>query len=50
MRGFDVTATGQRVNQRFGKLFLIYELNEKWNADYIPLGLGNSWDAPRGDD
>lgn len=33
------------VNQLFGKPFLLYELNEKWELVYIPLGLSYSWKA-----
>ena len=47
--GFGGTAS-KRVNQLFGKPFVIYELSEKWNAVYIPLGLSHSWDSPSGDD
>lgn len=31
------------VNQLFGKPFLIYEVTEKWDLVYIPLGLSYSW-------
>ena len=31
------------VNQLFGKPFVIYDLNEKWDLVYIPLGLSYSW-------
>ncbi|QDT68660.1 hypothetical protein MalM25_15840 [Planctomycetes bacterium MalM25] len=34
------------VNQLFGKPFIIYELSEKWDLVYIPLGLSYSWNGP----
>jgi len=37
--------TRKDVNQMFGKPFFIYELSEKWNLVYIPLGLSVSWNA-----
>jgi hypothetical protein len=40
----------KRINQLFGKPFLIYELSPKWNLVYIPLGLSHSWKSPAGDD
>lgn len=40
----------KRVNQLFGKPFLIYELSQKWNLIYIPLGMSHSWKKPQGDD
>ena len=48
--GFGEDAGQKRVNQLFGKPFVLYELNEKWNLVYIPLGMSHSWDAPKGDD
>jgi hypothetical protein len=48
--GFGGPSSAKKVNQLFGKPFLIYELSKKWNAVYIPLGLSHSWDAPGGDD
>jgi hypothetical protein len=47
--GFGEAAGQKKVNQLFGKPFLIYELTEKWNLVYIPLGMSHSWDAPSGD-
>jgi hypothetical protein len=41
--GFDVQPGNKRINQLFGKPFLIYELTEKWNLVYIPLGMSHSW-------
>jgi len=40
----------KRVNQLFGKPFFLYELSEKWELIYIPLGLSHSWEARQGDD
>ena len=40
----------KQVNQLFGKPFFIYELTNKWNLIYIPLGLSHSWKSPSGDD
>ena len=40
----------KRINQLFGKPYLIYSLSEKWNLIYIPLGLSHSWKSPSGDD
>ena len=40
----------KRVNQLFGKPFFLYELNERWNLVYIPLGLSHSWEAKSGKD
>jgi hypothetical protein len=48
--GFGGSSTVKRVDQLFGKPFMLYELNEKWEAIYIPLGLSHSWNAPSGDD
>ena len=48
--GFGEDPGQKKVNQLFGKPFFIYEVNEKWNLVYIPLGLSHSWDAPSGDD
>lgn len=48
--GFGGNASDKRVNQLFGKPFFLYELNEKWNLVYIPLGLSHSWKAKKGDD
>jgi hypothetical protein len=47
--GFGEAAGQTTVNQLFGKPFLIYEVSEKWNLVYIPLGMSHSWDAPSGD-
>jgi hypothetical protein len=47
--GFGETAGQKKVNQLFGKPFLIYEVSEKWNLVYVPLGMSHSWDAPSGD-
>lgn len=38
----------KRVNQLFGKPFIIYELTEKWHLVYIPLGMSHSWEAASG--
>jgi hypothetical protein len=40
----------KRVNQLFGKPFFLYELNQRWNLIYIPLGLSHSWEAKSGED
>ena len=48
--GLTNDPTKKRVNQLFGKPFLIYELSRKWNLVYIPLGLSHSWKASSGDD
>lgn len=48
--GFGGDASTKRVNQLFGKPFILYELNEKWDAVFIPLGMSHSWDKPAGDD
>jgi hypothetical protein len=48
--GFAVDNSHKRVNQLFGKPFFIYELTEKWNLVYIPLGLSHSWESPSGQD
>ena len=48
--GFGGSASDKRVNQLFGKPFVLYELNEKWNLVYIPLGMSHSWKAKKGDD
>lgn len=48
--GFGYDATHKRVNQLFGKPFLIYELTEKWNLVYIPLGMSHSWEGEPGKD
>jgi hypothetical protein len=48
--GFGGSASKKRVNQLFGKPFVLYELNKKWNLVYIPLGLSHSWKAKKGDD
>lgn len=40
----------KRINQLFGKPFLIYELSHKWNLIYVPLGMSHSWKSPSGDD
>ena len=47
--GFGESAGQKKVNQLFGKPFLIYEVSERWNLVYIPLGMSHSWDAPSGD-
>ena len=46
---FAGDSTRKRVNQLFGKPFLIYEVTEKWHLVYIPLGLSHSWEAKGGD-
>lgn len=48
--GLTNDPTKKRVNQLFGKPFFIYEVSEKWNLIYIPLGLSYSWKSPQGDD
>ena len=48
--GFAVGDSHKRVNQLFGKPFLIYELTEKWNLVFVPLGMSHSWEAPSGKD
>ncbi len=48
--GFAVDDSHKRINQLFGKPFLIYELCEKWNLVYIPLGMSYSWEAKSGED
>jgi hypothetical protein len=48
--GFGRSGSVKRVNQLNGKPFIIYELTEKWNVVYIPLGLSHSWTAKSGDD
>ena len=40
----------KRINQLFGKPFFLYELSEKWELIYIPLGLSHSWESLSGDD
>jgi len=45
--GFE---SGKRVNQLFGKPFIIYECTDDWHLVYIPLGMSHSWDAKSGDD
>ena len=47
--GFGEDPGQKKVNQLFGKPFIIYEVSEKWNLVYIPLGMSHSWDAPSGD-
>ncbi len=47
--GFGEAPGQTKVNQLFGKPFVIYEMTEKWNLVYIPLGMSHSWDAPSGD-
>jgi hypothetical protein len=47
--GFGESLGQKKVNQLFGKPFIIYEVTEKWNLVYIPLGMSHSWDAPSGD-
>lgn len=42
--------SSKRINQLFGKPFFLYELSEKWELIYIPLGLSHSWESPQGDD
>ena len=44
--GFAIDDSRGRVNQLFGKPFFIYELTEKWNLVYIPLGMSYSWEKP----
>jgi len=48
--GFGEDPGQKKVNQLFGKPFVLYEVSDKWNLIYIPLGLSYSWDAPSGDD
>ena len=48
--GFGGSASDKRVNQLFGKPFVLYELSEQWNLVYIPLGMSHSWKADKGDD
>ena len=48
--GFGGDSSSKRVNQLFGKPFILYELNQKWDVVFIPLGMSHSWDAPKGDD
>lgn len=48
--GFGGDSSSGRINQLFGKPFFLYELNEKWDAVFIPLGMSHSWDKPNGDD
>jgi hypothetical protein len=48
--GFGGNASEKRVNQLFGKPFLLYALSEHWNLVYIPLGMSHSWKAKSGDD
>ena len=48
--GFGGNSSSKPVNQLFGKPFLLYEVTEKWNVVYIPLGMSHSWDAPSGED
>jgi hypothetical protein len=40
----------KRVNQLFGKPFIIYELTEKWHLVSIPLGMSHSWESHVGED
>ena len=47
--GFGESLGQKKVSQLFGKPFVIYEVSEKWNLVYIPLGMSHSWDAPSGD-
>jgi hypothetical protein len=47
--GVGEAAGQKKVNQLFGKPFVIYEVSESWNLVYIPLGMSHSWDAPSGD-
>jgi hypothetical protein len=47
--GFAEASGQTKVNQLFGKPFILYEVSDKWNVIYIPLGLSHSWDAPSGD-
>ena len=44
--GFAYDESNKRINQLFGKPFLIYELTEKWHFVYIPLGMSHSWEKP----
>jgi hypothetical protein len=46
--GFGEDLGQKKVDQLFGKPFLIYEVSEKWNLVYIPLGMSHSFNAPRG--
>lgn len=48
--GFGEDPGQKKVNQLFGKPFVLYEVSDKWSLIYIPLGLSHSWDAPSGDD
>lgn len=48
--GFGKDASTGRINQLFGKPFILYELTDKWDAVFIPLGMSHSWDKPKGDD
>lgn len=44
--GFAVDDSHKRINQLFGKPFVIYEMTEKWHLVYIPLGMSHSWEKP----
>lgn len=48
--GFGEDPGKKRINQLFGKPFIIYEMTEKWHLVYIPLGLSHSWKSKSGDD
>jgi hypothetical protein len=45
--GFAVQDGAKRINQLFGKPFLIYEMTEKWHLVYIPLGMSHSWGSSK---
>ena len=44
------SSVSTRTNQLFGKPFFLYELNEKWQLIYVPLGLSHSWEKKSGED
>lgn len=46
--GFGEDPGQKKVNQLFGKPFVIYELTEKWDVVYVPLGMSYGWDKPSG--
>ncbi len=48
--GFGRESSAKRVNQLFGKPFILYSLNEKWDAVFVPLGMSHSWGKPEGED
>ena len=45
--GFAVQDGAKRINQLFGKPFLIYEMTEKWHLVYVPLGMSHSWGSSK---